>query len=212
MLPLDVLLPFALASLALLVIPGPAVLYVINRSVAEGRRVGFSAVFGLAGGTLVHVLAATAGVSAVLATSATAFAALKWLGVAYLVTVGIRTLARPVTPDGEIVVTTRRRVLVQGVLVNTLNPKLALFFLSFFPQFLRPDDGPAGLQSLVLGAVFVTLAILTDGLYAFTAGGLRLWLVRRPGGLVFLQRWFAGTMFVALGLVAATATRTHSTR
>jgi threonine/homoserine/homoserine lactone efflux protein len=209
-LPFEVVLAFAAASVALLVIPGPAVLYVINRSVAEGRRVGLAAVVGLACGTLVHVLAATAGLSAVLATSATAFSTIKWLGVLYLVGVGIRTLMQPVTPGSAPSGNTRRRVLVQGIVVNILNPKLALFFLSFLPQFLHPEDGAAAVQSLILGAIFVGLALTIDSLYAVTAGGLRVWLVRRPGGLVFLQRWFAGTMFVALGLVAATTTRTQA--
>ncbi len=210
MLPFEVVLAFAAASVALLVIPGPAVLYVINRSVAEGRRVGLAAVVGLACGTLVHVLAATAGLSAVLATSATAFSTIKWLGVLYLVGVGIRTLMQPVTPGSVPPGNTTRRVLVQGIVVNILNPKLALFFLSFLPQFLRPEDGTAAVQSLILGAIFVSLALTIDSLYAVTAGGLRVWLVRRPGGLVFLQRWFAGTMFVALGLIAATTTRTQA--
>ena len=203
---LSTVLAFAAASLALLLIPGPAVLYVLNRSVSDGRRVGLAAVAGLELGNLVHVLAAAAGLSAVLATSAAAFNAVKWLGVAYLVYVGLRTLIRPpVAIDADRPGISPRRAFTQGIVVNVLNPKVALFFLSFLPQFIHPTDGRVGTQALVLGLVFVTIGCITDSTYSLVASTLRSALL---GGrtLPFIRRYVAGTVFIGLGLVAATAT------
>jgi threonine/homoserine/homoserine lactone efflux protein len=196
---------FAAASFLLLIIPGPAVLYIINRSVSDGRTVGLAAVAGLELGNFAHALAAAAGLSAVLATSATAFTTVKWLGALYLIGVGIRTLTRKPDPmDTVRTSTTPRRSFVQGIVVNVLNPKVALFFLSFLPQFIDPDRGSAGLQALVLGTVFVLIGCVTDSAYALLASGLRTVLV---GGraLPFIQRYVAGTVFIGLGLTATTA-------
>ena len=121
---------FALASLALLVIPGPAVLYIVNRSVSDGRTVGLAAVAGLELGNLVHALSAALGLSAVLATSATAFNTVKWLGAGYLIFVGVRTLIRRPDPIASVRSSiSHRRAFAQGIVVNILNPKVALFFL-----------------------------------------------------------------------------------
>lgn len=196
---------FALAAVALLLIPGPAVLYVVNRSVADGRRVGLSAVAGVELGNLVHVVFAALGLSAVLATSAAAFNTVKWLGVAYLVYVGIRTLIRkPEAIDADQPGMSPHRAFVQGIVVNILNPKVALFFLSFLPQFIHPADGHAGTQALVLGLVFVTIGCITDTCYSLTASSLRTVLLRGRA-LPFVQRWVAGAMFLGLGMIAATA-------
>jgi len=200
----SVILTFAAASLALLLIPGPAVLYILNRSVSDGREVGLAAVAGLELGNLVHALAAAAGLSAVLATSATAFDAVKWLGAAYLVVVGVRTLRRrPAAIDPEAAGFGPGRAFGQGVVVNVLNPKVALFFLSFLPQFIHADRGRPGMQALVLGLVFVAIGCVTDSVYSLLASGLRTVLV---GGraLPFVQRYVAGSVFIGLGLVAAT--------
>lgn len=198
---------FAVASLALLLIPGPAVIYVLNRSVSDGREIGFAAVAGLELGNMMHVIAASAGLSAVLATSATAFNAVKWLGAGYLVFVGLRTLlVAPRAVEGDLPTTTRSRAFRQGVIVNTLNPKVALFFLSYLPQFIDPDNGAAWSQSLVLGSIFVAIGCLTDGTYAFTASALRQVLVSGRT-LPFVQRYVAGTVFVALGVMASTTSR-----
>ena len=195
---------FAIASVTLLLIPGPAVIYILNRSVADGREVGLSAVAGLELGNLVHAVAAAAGLSAVLATSATAFNTVKWLGAGYLIFVGVRTLLRPpVAVASEATSISRRRTFVQGIVVNTLNPKVALFFLSFLPQFIDPDKGAAWSQALVLGITFVLIGCLTDGLYALTASALRARLLSGRT-LPFVQRYVAGTVFIGLGLVAAT--------
>lgn len=205
--PLHSLIAFALASMALLVIPGPAVIYILNRSVADGRRVGLAAVCGLEIGNFMHVVAATVGLSAVLATSAAAFSVVKWLGAGYLIYVGVRTLTRkPSAFDTSMARTSLRRSFAQGVVVNTLNPKVALFFLSFLPQFIDTSRGSPGLQSFIFGSIFVLLGFLSDGTYAFVASGLRDSLLRGRT-LPFVQRYVAGTVFIALGAVAGSTSR-----
>ncbi|MFM9037425.1 MAG: LysE family translocator [Actinomycetota bacterium] len=195
---------FGIASVALLVIPGPAVIYILNRSVSDGREVGLAAVAGLELGNFMHVIAASAGLSAVLATSATAFNAVKWLGAGYLVFVGLRTLiTKPAAMSGDSSSVTLKRSFTQGVVVNTLNPKVALFFLSYLPQFIDADKGAAWSQALILGSTFVVLGCITDGMYALTASALRDKLLTGRT-LPFVQRYVAGTVFVALGVMAAT--------
>ena len=201
---------FAGASIVLLLIPGPAVLYIVNRSVSDGREAGLAAVAGLTLGNLAHALAAAAGLSAVLATSSAAFSTVKWLGAVYLVYVGVRTLMRPapvIDPDQPGV--SVRRSFTQGIVVNVLNPKVALFFLSFLPQFIHPEKGRPALQALVLGLVFVGIGFFTDGTYSLVASSLRTVLLRGKT-LPFVQRWVAGTVFIGLGLVAATASVSHA--
>lgn len=198
---------FAIAALALLVVPGPSVLYIVARSVEGGRSAGLVSMFGVQAGALVHILFAAVGLSAILASSAAAFSVVKWLGVAYLVYLGIsRFLARD---EGEIAVTVERealsRVFSQGVVVNVLNPKTALFFLAFLPQFVDPALGAAWVQVTALGLTFVALAILSDGLYALLSGTAADWLRRKNQSPRFRrgQRYFSGGVYLALG--AATA-------
>ena len=203
---------FALASVILLLIPGPAVLYVVNRSVSDGHTAGFSAVCGLTLGNSVHAMAAAVGLSAVLATSAMAFNTVKWLGALYLVYVGIRTLVTTpaaIAPDQASM--SPKRAFTQGVVVNVLNPKVALFFLSFLPQFIRTKHGGGGWQALVLGLEFVAIGFCTDNLYALVASKLRAALLR-GSALPFIRRWVAGTVFIGLGLVAATASAAGSSK
>ena len=161
---LNSLVSFAIASVALLVIPGPAVIYIINRSVTSGRSIGLASVLGLELGTFMHVLAATVGLSAILATSQSAFNIVKYLGASYLVLVGLRTISRqPQTMNAAAGSITKVQAFRQGFIVNTLNPKVALFFLSFLPQFIDPSKTSNALQSLLLGTVFVTCGFVTDG-------------------------------------------------
>lgn len=201
---MSTLVTFAMASLALLLIPGPAVLYVLNRSVSDGRRVGLAAVAGLQLGSMVHVVAASVGLSAVIAASALAFNTVKWLGVAYLVWIGVRTMTLPaVALGGDLTRTSLRRAFTQGAIVNALNVKIALFFMSFLPQFLDPGRGWVGFQAFVLGLVFVGIALCTDSAYALVAAGLRDVLLRGRS-LAIVQRWVAGGIYIGLGLVAAT--------
>jgi len=206
----EAIVTFAIASLALLLIPGPAVIYILNRSVSDGREAGLAAVAGLELGNFVHVIAASAGLSAVLATSAAAFNVVKWLGAGYLIFVGVRTLlSKPPALDGDSSTVSRRRSFVQGIVVNVLNPKVALFFLSYLPQFIDPDNGAAWTQALVLGSIFVLIGCLTDGTYALTASALRSVLLSGRT-LPFVQRYVAGTVFIALGVMATTSSRATS--
>jgi threonine/homoserine/homoserine lactone efflux protein len=196
---------FAAAAIILLLIPGPAVLYIVNRSVSDGREAGLAAVAGLSLGNLVHAIAAAVGLSAVLATSAAAFNTVKWLGAGYLVYVGVRTLMQPPAPiDPDQPGVSARKAFTQGIVVNVLNPKVALFFLSFLPQFIHPEMGRPGMQALVLGLVFVLIGACTDGTYSLLASSLRDVLLKGRA-LPFVRRWVAGGVFIGLGLVAATA-------
>ena len=202
------MIAFAIASLALLVIPGPAVLYVINRSISDGRSTALAAVAGLEIGNFMHVVAATVGLSAVIAASATAFGVVKWIGAGYLIYIGLRTVSRkPASFNQEQKSLPRRKSFTQGIVVNTFNPKVALFFLSFLPQFIDTEKGSAALQSLILGSLFVAIGLCTDGLYAFLASALRSTLLRGKS-LPFVQRYVAGSVFVLLGVIAASTKRT----
>ena len=195
---------FVVAALVLLITPGPAVLYIVTRSIDQGRRAGLVSMLGVHVGTLVHVAAAAVGLSAVLVASATAFTAVKWLGAAYLVYLGVRRiLDRTVTgsvPSGR--PRRLRRAFLDGVVVNTLNPKTALFFLAFLPQFVDLSRGRAGAQILGLGLLFVLLGTLTDGAYALGAGTAARWLRGRPRFLAG-ERWVSGGVYIGLGVVAA---------
>lgn len=198
---------FVLASLALTLVPGPAVLYIVARSVEGGRAAGLVSVLGIGAGGLVHILFAAVGMSAILASSATAFSVVKWLGVAYLFYLGIgRFLARD-EEDAEVAVEPEpfSRVFSQGVIVNVLNPKTALFFLAFLPQFVDPSNGSTVVQISLLGVTFVTLALITDGIYALLSGTAADWLRRRGESPRFRRagRYLSGSIYLTLG--AATA-------
>ena len=149
-------------------------------------------------------MAATAGLSAIIAASQTAFTAVKWIGAGYLVFIGLRTLLRkPAEFSDTSASVTLRRSFTQGIIVNIFNPKVALFFLSFLPQFIDPDRGSPALQSLILGSTFVLIGCITDAIYALTASALRTRLLTGRS-LPFVQRYVAGTVFVLLGVVAGT--------
>ena len=202
---LNSLISFTVASVALLVIPGPAVIYIVNRSVADGRQIGLAAVVGLELGTFMHVLAATVGLSAILATSENAFNVVKYLGASYLVLIGLRTLTRkPEAISTSASSMTQSQAFRQGFIINTLNPKIALFFLSFLPQFIDPNISSNARQSLILGSVFVLCGFVIDGVYALTASSLREVLVKGKA-LPFIQQYVAGVVFVLLGAAAALA-------
>ena len=197
---------FVLAALLLLLTPGPAVLYIVTRSIDQGRRAGLVSMLGVHVGTLVHVGAAAAGLSAVLAASALAFSAVKLLGAAYLVYLGVRRLLERPGPaaDGALRERRLRRAFLDGVVVNVLNPKTALFFLAFLPQFVDVSRGMVGAQVLVLGLIFVALGLITDGSYALTAGTAAGWLRGHPRFLAS-ERWISGVMYIGLGVAAAFA-------
>jgi threonine/homoserine/homoserine lactone efflux protein len=190
---------FCAAALALLLVPGPAVLYVVTQSIDQGRRAGLASVAGIHTGTLVHVAAATAGLSALLASSVLAFDVVKYAGAAYLLVVGIRRLAgreRTSAPRPT------RSLYRQGIVVNVLNPKTALFFLAFLPQFVDPSRGTPWQQILALGLIFGLLGVLSDSAYALVAGTLGDAL-RTSTRYERLQRYVSGVVFLALGAFAA---------
>jgi threonine/homoserine/homoserine lactone efflux protein len=193
---------FVPAALVLLAIPGPAVLYVVATSVDGGRRNGLVSVAGIHLGSLVHVAAAVAGLSALIVSSAIAFSAVKYVGAAYLVYVGIRKLLGKDEPVESIERAPRsaRRVFGQGVIVNVLNPKTALFFLAFVPQFVDPDR-PVWTQTIALGLCWVALGLVSDGAYALAGGTIGGVLRRRRKAV----RYASGGIFVGLGAVAATS-------
>jgi threonine/homoserine/homoserine lactone efflux protein len=180
------------------------VLYVVVQSAEQGRRAGLASVAGIHLGTLVHVLAATLGLSALIVTSAVAFSAVKYAGAAYLVYLGVRRLLQRDVPD--VVERDReplRRAFGRGVVVNVLNPKTALFFLAFLPQFVDADRGAVWSQALVLGLVFVALGLVSDSVYAIAAGTAADALRRRRRAL----RCGSGLAYIGLGAAAALAKR-----
>ena len=195
---------FVLAALALLVIPGPAVLYVVSQSVEGGPRAGLMSTVGIHLGTLVHVAAAAIGLSSLLVSSAEAFDVVKYAGAAYLVFIGVRTLAGRTSEEPQALEVDARRRVARGATVQILNPKTALFFFAFLPQFVDPQAGSTGLQILVLGLTFTALGLLSDGAYALAAGALsgRLRGSRRAAAV---SRWASGTILIGLGVTAALA-------
>jgi len=194
---------FVAAALALLLIPGPAVLYIVARSIDQGRSAGLVSVLGVHLGSLVHVTAAAVGLSSLLVSSAVAFSFVKYAGAAYLLYLGVRALiAREEPVDVELRPAPLRTLLRQGAVVNVLNPKTALFFLAFLPQFVDPDARYVAAQLVFFGLVFVALGLVTDGLYALAAGTAGGWL-RSSRFFAGARRWVSGTVFIGLGLVTA---------
>ena len=195
---------FVVAAVILAVTPGPAVLYIVTRSVSQGRSAGIVSCAGVACGGLVHVAAAAFGLSAILTASATAFGVVKYAGAAYLVWLGVRKFARPSFIQDVNVVAPHSlaRVFRDGMIVNLLNPKTALFFLAFLPQFVVPARGSVSGQFLLLGMAFVTIAFCTDTSWCLLASTARAWLRRHPNA-VASERYVAGCVYVGLGVAAA---------
>jgi threonine/homoserine/homoserine lactone efflux protein len=197
---------FCLASAALAVVPGPAVTYIVMHSVDKGRRAGLASAAGVASGGLVHVVAATVGLSALIASSATAFTVVKLVGAVYLIVVGIRRIAgRDDSEQVQAQPAPMRRIYRQGVIVNVFNPKTALFFLAFLPQFVdRGASVPP--QVALLGLTFAAIAFASDCSYALLAD-LLAGRIRRSGRGARARRFLSGSIFVALGATAAAAHR-----
>lgn len=207
------LLAFAAAALLLLVLPGPAVMYIVTRSATQGRRAGLVSVAGIHAGTIVHVLAAMIGLSAILAASATAFTVVKLAGAVYLVWLGvqsIRSWRSGLTELPRLTVEERplTRIFVDGAVLNILNPKTAIFFLSFVPQFVDPQTAHPVLDLAALGALFIAIGLLTDGAYALAGGWLGAHLRRSPRAKR-TKDLVAGGTYLGLGAVTA-LTGSHS--
>lgn len=194
---------FFAASLVLAVTPGPGVVYIVTRSLREGRAAGLASVVGVAFGNLGNAVAASLGLAAVLAVSAAAFAILKWAGALYLIYLGLRTLCggpRAGVRRGAARARSRVFILRDGFVVALLNPKTALFFAAFLPQFVGTDSAP--LANVVLGALFVLVAAATDTLYAIAAGTVAPRL-GAASPLERFSRYAAGGAFLGLGMLAA---------
>ena len=195
---------FVVAALVLLLVPGPSVLYIVARSIDQGRRAGITSVLGIHVGTLVHIAAATVGLSALVLSSAVAFTAVKVAGAAYLIGLGLWTLLSR-HAESEIALGGERglrRVFAQGIVVNVLNPKTALFFLAFLPQFVDADAPHPALEVAFLGLLFAGMGLVTDSMWALaagTAGGV----LRRSRRFVSVQRRVTGTVYIGLGVATA---------
>jgi len=191
------------AALALLLMPGPAVLYIIARSIKQGRMAGFVSALGIGLAAIVHIIFAALGLSALLMQSALAFGVVKYLGAAYLIYLGIRTLtSKTQTTDIQsIEVMSYSQIFRQGFIVNLFNPKTALFFFSFLPQFVDRSRGPAVLQIIILGTIFVSMAIISDSMYAMIAGTARQ-LMSGSLRVAQAQKYFAGIIYIGLGITS----------
>ena len=203
---------FVATALVLLAIPGPAVLYVVSRSIDQGRKAGLASVLGITSGTLVHITAAAVGLSSLVLASKVAFGAVRYVGAAYLVFLGVRRL---LTGTEEEIVADRaprpfRRLYVQGVVVNLLNPKTIVFIFAFIPQFVDVKAGHVWLQVILLGLTFAGLGLVSDSLYAVAAGSVADRLRGSPGMARF-ERWFGGSVLIGLGLAAAVFSPNRST-
>ena len=192
------------ATLILVFMPGPNTLYIIARSIQQGRKAGIVSSLGVQVATLAHIAAAALGLSALLVSSAVAFTIVKYAGAAYLIFLGVRTLLTKEERGAAIKIKNVRlsRVFYQGFVVNLLNPKTALFFFAFLPQFIDSGRGAVAMQVFLLGTILMCLGALSDMTYAIAAGSVGNWL---RGNLKFLrwQRYFAGSVYIGLG--AATA-------
>jgi threonine/homoserine/homoserine lactone efflux protein len=203
---------FVVTCLALLAIPGPAVLYIVSRSIDQGRTAGLLSVLGVTTGTLVHVAAAAIGLSSLVLASSVAFGVVRYAGAAYLVFLGVRRL---LTRQSDVLVEERtprslRRLYTQGFVVNLLNPKTIVFIFAFIPQFVDVEAGHVGVQIVLLGLTLAVLGLLSDSLYAIVAGSIA---DRLRGSLAVarFERWFGGGILVALGLAAAVVAPNRST-
>lgn len=192
------------ATLALLLMPGPAVLYITARSANQGRLAGLVSVLAIETANFTQAVAATLGLSAILLSSALAFDVVKYLGAAYLIYLGLRKLLvhEETAENQSIKLESLARIYWQGLVVNLLNPKTAVFFFAFLPQFVSPEQGNVTGQTLLLGAVFVGMAIITDSMYALLASSLA---EKLRDNLHFQrgQRYFAGLIYIGLGITTA---------
>ena len=195
---------FFVAASVLLIVPGPAVIYIVTRSLDQGRMAGIVSTLGIGVGTFFHIIAAALGLSAILVSSVLAFNIVKYAGAAYLIYLGIQKFLS----KEEIIIGNDHKniklskIFYQGVIVNVLNPKTALFFFAFLPQFVDSSKGNVALQILVLGLIFVIMGFISDGTYALLAGSFSK-LLKRNIHLLKRQKYISGTIYFTLGVLAA---------
>nr|WP_108911998.1 LysE family translocator [Anoxybacillus gonensis] len=199
---------FVISATALLIMPGPAVFYIMARSIDQGKEAGLVSVLGVSLGGAVHVLAGAVGVSAILMTSATAFTIVKYLGAVYLVYLGCKTLFS--TSHENHVASSKTnhkklwKIFYESVIVEVMNPKTALFFLAFFPQFITPSASSVPAQFLLLGTIFIILAFINDSLYAILAASIRKWIVGKKGHAKVVNK-VTGYLYIVLGIFSTFA-------
>ena len=204
MIEVQTLITFLIATFILVVTPGPNMVYIITRSISQGRKEGIVSALGVDSGSVVHIGFSLIGLSAILATSTIAFQMVKYLGAAYLIYLGVRVirsgnyLENNAKPCGS----NLKQIYFQGVVTNVLNPKAAIFFISFFPQFIDVTQQYATKQIIILGALFILVGVSVDVLVAISAGTLGKWL-KTNTSFWKCQRWFCGITFVTLGFFAA---------
>jgi threonine/homoserine/homoserine lactone efflux protein len=194
------LIPFLLVALGLALTPGPNMVYVLSRSISQGRRAGLISLAGVAVGYLFYMLCAAFGLTALLLAIPYAYDALRIGGAAYLLYLAwqaVRPGGRSPFQAKDLPHDSARRLFVMGLLTNLLNPKIAVIYLSLLPQFVDPSRGDVLMQSLLFGSVQTAMGMLVNGLVALTAGSIAGFLVRRPTWLV-VQRWLMGTVLAGL--------------
>ena len=201
MIDLSTLIAYTAVVLGFVFIPGPATLLTIARATSSGAKVGIAAGAGIAAGDVFHTVMAMVGISAIIATSTMLFSIVKYIGAAYLVYLGIRAIIEktPANPAAGAVAISACKAFRQAVLTEVLNPKTALFFLAFLPQFVRPENGSVMLQLMTLGVIFVLLGLFSMVIFAVSAGGLGKFLRRNPS-VVKWQGKFVGGIYCALGV------------
>jgi threonine/homoserine/homoserine lactone efflux protein len=204
---------FIAASIALLVIPGPAVLFILARSGSQGRRAGFVSVLGVHTASLVHVSAAVAGLSAVVVASAVAFTAVKFIGGLYLIYLGIKSIrgARRASTVSAATIRPHKRLFAEAFVVNLLNPKVALFFLAFLPQFVERGHGAIWSQTLALGVVYIVLGLCSDSMYVLIGARVGSWLSGRTERLR-ASRYAEGGILMGLGVLTLALPHRKSTK
>ncbi len=195
---------FTIASIALIFTPGPDIIYVMTRGMAQGRKAALAAAAGFSLGNFVHTLFAVLGLSALLMASATAFRMVKWAGALYLIYLGVQMIrhASATVTAGEAVPLSGWAVFRQSILANILNPKVAIFFLAFFPQFIHPAQGHPQLQMALLGTLFVGLVLICFATVGLCSGWIGGWLRRSARAEVRMGR-IAGGVLILLGLSLA---------
>jgi threonine/homoserine/homoserine lactone efflux protein len=195
------LLLFALTSLLLVAMPGPGVLYIVGRTVDQGRRAGVASMAGIEAAEVVYVGAAAVGLSALLASSATAFDTVRYLGAAYLVYLGVRRWREGASDPEAAAPASVRRIFTEGFVVQLLNPKVAIFFVAYFPQFLDPDSAVVP-QVLLLGTIYIAVAVMSDLVWVLVAARVAGRLRRSVRARLIMARGSALT-YIGLGVMAA---------
>ncbi len=201
---IDQLMLFMAAGLLLNLTPGPDMIYVATKSASQGKKAGFMSALGIGTGTVLHIAAAAVGLSTILMYSATAFEMIKWVGAAYLIYLGIRTIIdkKREVENRQVKDISLFKVYVQGCLTNILNPKVALFFLAFLPQFINPESGNLSLQIIFFGMLFNVTGTIINAVVAFIADKIS-GLLNRSNRIKKIQSWFTGLVFIGLGISLA---------